>query len=166
MLMEIENLVIEYSDNKEYLKWLTQNLIDDNRIYYYNINAECMDDKINIWKNNLLIAKIDNQIIGAVYYTFNHQIYKKGCCIDQIYIDTNYRQLNIGTKLLEKVIIDLKNREIQYVNSFIAKSNIASIKLFKKFKFKKTGLMIHGFNNNKLELLNGYTLFFRKTKFI
>lgn len=109
------NIILEFSENlpDDELK-----SIDD----YVN-------DEVNLNIHNTKIIKLDGKVIGSI------TTYSKddGIFLDEIYIDTNYRNKGIGTKIIEYI---LKNNKVVYLNVY--KENKKAVSLYKKLGFIAT----------------------------
>ncbi|HCM88764.1 MULTISPECIES: N-acetyltransferase [Vagococcus] len=70
----------------------------------------------------------------ATLSVLEHQVKKNEIYIDYIVIDQHFRNLGIGSKLLNKAMTSIK--EDQYLSLYVAKSNIGAIELYKKKGFK------------------------------
>ena len=99
------------------------------------------DLKEKIQSNEIIVAKMQNNIVG--YVTFNIQEknnpimrYRKQLQIEAICVDENNRCKGIGTELLKhlKNIAKEKNCTDMYLT--VNEENINAIKLYEKFGFK------------------------------
>ncbi len=86
------------------------------------------------------VCLVKNNIVGwlALSPVSSRQAYS-GVVELSIYIDEEFRNLKIGTKLIEHLINNLDNKEIWTIESLIIQENITSIKLHEKCGFRMVG---------------------------
>ena len=116
-----------------------------------NLNSD-FDDfwNINNLKNDFsnpnstyLIAKVENEIVGFAGFL-------KICDeanIMNIVTKKNKRNLGIGSKLLEKIILYAKNRNCKSITLEVNEHNNIAIHLYEKYNFKRIGLRKKYYNN-------------------
>ena len=103
-------------------------IIKDSFIDYNYINNEFNNNPFA----HLLILFEDDKIIGYLYYS---DIYDR-LEINQIEIDSNYRNCGYGTKLLDYFTKNVdKNITLE-----VKEDNIPAITIYKKFNFKQTAI--------------------------
>lgn len=114
------NLLIKYKLNNifEYAKDLDQEEITKINNY--------VNSKISKQINNYKIIKSDNKIIGCLLV----EKHLDGVILDEIFIEEEYRNNGIGTKIINDV---LSNYCIVYL--WVYKDNINAIKLYEKLGF-------------------------------
>ena len=116
-----------------------------------NLNSD-FDDfwNINNLKNDFsnpnstyLIAKVENEIVGFAGFL-------KICDeanIMNIVTKKNKRNLGIGSKLLENLILYAKNRNCKSITLEVNEHNNIAIHLYEKYNFKRIGLRKKYYNN-------------------
>ncbi len=87
-----------------------------------------------------LVAEVDNQVIGwtALQPYSNRQVYR-GVAEVSIYIQTKFRGIGIGEKLLKTLIEESENQGYWTLQSGIFEINKASIALHDKVGFRLVG---------------------------
>jgi phosphinothricin acetyltransferase len=113
-------------------------------------------------ENNLavIVAEIENKIVGwASLSKWSHKEGYKYTVENSIYVDNNYRGKGIGTKLLERLIVEAKNNNYKNLIAQIAEGNESSVKLHKKYGFKRVGTLKKvGYKFNRLHDISIYQL--------
>ncbi len=103
------------------------------------INKEYIENEI---KNNpyfkCLLVEENNIIIGYLYYS---DIYER-IEINQIEVDSNYRNKGYGTLLLSYLI----NNNKKDITLEVKETNEYAIKLYKKFNFKEVAIRNNYYN--------------------
>lgn len=98
---------------------------------------KCIDNKTKYF----IVAEKEGIIVGYAIVTISERapVYKisKIGILDAITVDSNYRKLGIGTKLLESCLEWFKENKLNYVEAFIDSKNIESIKLNEKLGFEE-----------------------------
>ena len=131
--IEINNLAKQV--HRLHVKWRSDLYLDIDEV----IKKEDLKEKIQ--SNEIIVAKMQNNIVG--YVTFNIQEknnpimrYRKQLQIEAICLDENNRCKGIGTELLKhlKNIAKEKNCTDMYLT--VNEENINAIKLYEKFGFK------------------------------
>ncbi len=131
--IEINNLAKQV--HRIHVKWRPDLYLDIDEV----IKKEDLKEKIQ--SNEIIVAKMQNNIVG--YVTFNIQEknnpimrYRKQLQIEAICVDENNRCKGIGTELLKhlKNIAKEKNCTDMYLT--VNKENINAIKVYEKFGFK------------------------------
>ena len=131
--IEINNLAKQV--HRIHVKWRPDLYLDIDEV----IKKEDLKEKIQ--SNEIIVAKMQNNIVG--YVTFNIQEknnpiirYRKQLQIEAICLDENNRCKGIGTELLKhlKNIAKEKNCTDMYLT--VNEENINAIKLYEKFGFK------------------------------
>lgn len=131
--IEINNLAKQV--HRIHVKWRPDLYLDIDEV----INKEDLKEKIQL--NEILVAKIQNEIVGYVIFNIqekNNPImrYRKQLQIEAKCVDENNRCKGIGTELLKhlKNIAKEKNCTDMYLT--VNEENINAIKLYEKFGFK------------------------------
>jgi len=113
-------------------------------------------------ENNLavIVAEIENKILGwASLSKWSHKEGYKYTVENSIYVDNNYREKGIGTKLLKQLIIEAKENNYKNLIAQIADGNERSVILHKKHGFKKVGTLKKiGYKFNRLHDISIYQL--------
>lgn len=131
--IEINNLAKQV--HRLHVKWRPDLYLDIDEV----IKKKDLKEKIQ--SNEIIVAKMQNNIVG--YVTFNIQEknnpimrYRKQLQIEAICVDENNRCKGIGTELLKhlKNIAKEKNCTDMYLT--VNEENINAIKLYEKFGFK------------------------------
>ena len=131
--IEINNLAKQV--HRIHVKWRSDLYLAIDEV----IKKEDLKEKIQ--SNEIIVAKMQNNIVG--YVTFNIQEknnpimrYRKQLQIEAICVDENNRCKGIGTELLKhlKNIAKEKNCTDMYLT--VNEENINAIKLYEKFGFK------------------------------
>lgn len=127
----------------ENLKFSKMTITNLNQIS--NILASEFDDfwNYNILKNELesknsyyFIAKLNNEIVGFIGIK---------CILDEaeimnIVVKKDFRNMKIGSYLLENLILNINNYKIKKINLEVNSNNISAILLYKKYGFKIDGI--------------------------
>ena len=79
-----------------------------------------------------MIYKKDNKNIGFIDFSFIYDRIE----INYIYVDSDYRKQQIGTKLIEELISFAKINNCINITLEVNENNISAIKLYEKFNFK------------------------------
>lgn len=102
-----------------------------------------VNSHISNQRNNYKIIIADNRIIGCILLEKKYD----GMVLDEIYIEENYRNKGLGTKIIKDVIL---NNSIIYL--WVYKENVKAISLYQKLGFntvEKTGTRL--FMENRKE---------------
>ncbi|MBQ9072029.1 MAG: GNAT family N-acetyltransferase [Bacilli bacterium] len=111
---------------------------DDNIKENLCINS-FFDKRVNVDNNIILVALIDNKIVGYVYCIVDNdnKITKETeAKIESIYVDLEYRNKGIGTKLINEIISLLKEKNVKYIFIENLVENQNSKYLYEKLGFK------------------------------
>lgn len=91
-------------------------------------------------KDCRLISKIDNKIVGwAALSNVSSRCVYSGVAEISIYIDFAYRNMGIGSKLMDSLIKESELVGIWTLQAGIFPENIGSIKLHQKYGFRIVG---------------------------
>lgn len=96
-------------------------------------------DKAHI-KSCRIAALINDKMVGwaALSPVSSRDVYR-GVAEVSVYVNTNYGGRGIGTKLLQKLIIESENEGFWTLQSGIFPENTASLKMHKKLGFREIG---------------------------
>lgn len=78
----------------------------------------------------------EDKIVGYLFYS---KIYER-IEIDQIEVDSAYRQRGIASKLLHQLIQLAKEENLTNITLEVRKDNVAALALYEKFQFKKVAI--------------------------
>lgn len=98
--------------------------------------------------NKVLVLIINDKIIGVIKYTI---LYERSE-LEYLYIDAKYRRKNMASKLMDYLFNDLLNNNCKSVTLEVAFDNLAALKLYDRFGFKKIGIR-KGYYNGKDAIL-------------
>lgn len=131
--IEINNLAKQV--HRLHVKWRPDLYLDIDEV----IKKEDLKEKIQ--SNEIIVAKMQNNIVG--YVTFNIQEknnpimrYRKQLQIEAICVDENNRCKGIGTELLKHLKNIAKEKKCTDMYLTLNEENINAIKLYEKFGFK------------------------------
>ena len=98
------------------------------------------------WKRRIrsvLFALVDNKPIGMIVLHFESKIKTKHIAnIYGVYVKNEYRNLGIGTKLLESAIsLAKKNKGTIKIDLNVNPKQKAAVNLYKKYDFKPVGIL-------------------------
>lgn len=131
--IEINNLAKQV--HRLHVKWRPDLYLDIDEV----IKKEDLKEKIQ--SNEIIVAKMQNNIVG--YVTFNIQEknnpimrYRKQLQIEAICVDENNRCKGIGTELLKHLKKIAKEKNCTDIYLTVNEENINAIKLYEKFGFK------------------------------
>lgn len=119
---------------------LLTKLIQDERQYDNSIDKDFIvkDYFKNIIKNKdniLLCYEEDNIIKGYIYLKPVANDNARGYLIDGLYVDSEYRNYGIATKLIENALTVIKN--VDFIDINVMANNIDAINLYKHFGFNE-----------------------------
>jgi ribosomal protein S18 acetylase RimI-like enzyme len=98
-----------------------------------------------VWQNrigHMLFAVINDRLIGMVSYVFENQFKAKHIAgIYSVYVDKDFRNQGIGSKLLDSAISVIKeNKDILKIKLSVNPEQQFAVKLYNKHGFKGAGL--------------------------
>ena len=116
---------------------MIRRISDIDRFQIYSIIKKefGVDYKDNVY-TNWYIYEINNIIVGFINYD---TIYDKAQ-IEYIFVDEKYRQSNIATQLLKKMIEDLVSKNIKNITLEVRIDNNQAIKFYEKNGFEKVSI--------------------------
>lgn len=142
MNIEIRNAIYE---DKDILNEMLEKLI---RYEYdhYNINVKedfkitsFFDKKLKEDNSIVLVACYNNNIIGYIYAYIDsdNKITKDlEAFVNSLYIEEDYRNKKIGTKLIKELIEVLKRKDVKFISIDNMVNNIEARSLYEKLDFK------------------------------
>ena len=114
-------------DEKQYDNFIDENFVVKN--YFKNVIKN---------KNNILLCYEEDEIIkGYIYLKFIENDNKKGYLIDGLYVDNEYRNKGIATKLIENALNVIKKANVDVVDINVMANNSVAINLYKHFGFNE-----------------------------
>ncbi len=121
---------------------LLTKLIQDERQYDDSIDEnfvvkDYFKNVINNKDNILLCYEEDEIIKGYIYLKLVNNDNKKGYLIDGLYVDNEYRNNGIATKLIENALNVIKKANISVVDINVMTNNSVAINLYKRFGFNE-----------------------------
>ena len=133
--------MIKRITDKEYLEKcdeLLNDLIVDEMKYdeFLDSSIKVKDYYIDEIKNenNVLFGYFDNDnLVGYIYLKKNNE---SGYKIDALYVRPEFRNREIGTKLLQEGINYLKSKNAEFIDINVLKNNFAAYNLYKKCGFE------------------------------
>lgn len=133
----------ELKDTKDANNLLTL-LIRNEKQYDPSINENCVisrfyEDMISNDSNILLVAEIDNKIIGYLYgyIVDNGNTYlDKVSKLDALYIIKEYRKNKIATKLINEFKSWSLKNGVKYIELQVLNDNTSAVNLYKKEGFR------------------------------
>lgn len=129
---------------------LLTKLIADEKQYDDNINENCVVRSLyeKFYNNDdicLYVAKYNNIVVGYIYgYLQNNGDCKNNtvCTLDALYILEEYRNNGVATELVNSFIKWAKNKDVHYIELKVCNLNEEAIKLYKKFEFFETKMIM------------------------
>ena len=82
-----------------------------------------------------LLAKENEEIIGAVFAEEKDTYYPTSANIKSIFVSEKWQGKRIGETLIEKCLDELKKAQIQYVTLSVDPKNKTAISLYEKYGF-------------------------------
>ena len=121
---------------------LLTKLIQDERQYDDSIDEnfvvkDYFKNVINNKDNILLCYEEDEIIKGYIYLKLVNNDNKKGYLIDGLYVDNEYRNNGIATKLIENALNVIKETNVAVVDINVMANNSVAISLYKRFGFNE-----------------------------
>ena len=121
---------------------LLTKLIQDERQYDNSIDKDFVVNNYfkNIIKNEnniLLCYEEDNIIKGYIYLKPVNNDSQNCYLIDGLYVDNEYRNKGIATKLIENALNVIKETNVAIVDINVMANNSVAISLYKRFGFNE-----------------------------
>lgn len=147
--MEFKIKKSNYDDALAANNLLTKLIVDEKK-YDDNINEKCIVKSLyekfyNSEDVCLYVAQYNNIVIGYIYgYIQNNGDCKNNivCTLDALYVLEEYRNKGVATKLVDSFIKWSKNKNAHYIDLKVCNLNEEAIKLYKKFKFFETKIIM------------------------
>ncbi len=109
---------------------------------FFSYNGYILDDfRRNIF-SKYFIYLIKSNIIGYVNY---YEIYDR-IEIANIFVDNEYRNKKIGSKMIEYLLKIADNKNIKNITLEVREDNYPAIALYKKYKFEKVAIRENYYN--------------------
>ena len=146
--MNISQMVRDYKENdKEQLRQL---VIESNLYQKRSLEKEVLDtEKVRDQTSNLfdgvlqhpedqhyIVAEIDGKLVGFILVEVSGMYVGRGS-VDDLYIQSEYRNKGIGKALLQAAFEWLKDNGVKRVGLGVHKSNEVAIKLYKSMGFEE-----------------------------
>ena len=121
---------------------LLTKLIQDERQYDNSIDKDFVVNNyfkniINNENNILLCYEEDNIIKGYIYLKPVNNDSQNCYLIDGLYVDNEYRNKGIATKLIENALNVIKETNVAVVDINVMANNSVAISLYKRFGFNE-----------------------------
>lgn len=140
-------MIIKKVDNTEEASIcdnLLTKLINDEKKYNDNLKEDYIvkDYFKNIYhkENRVLLIAKEEKIIGYTYVKIitddNGPTLYREALIDGLYVEEEYRNKGIGTKLIEEAIEWCKNNDVKCISLHAINKNIAAKRLYDKLGFE------------------------------
>ena len=99
-------------------------------------NYDIFKNELESKNSHYFIAKLNNEILGFIGIK---------CILDEaeimnIVVKKSYRNMKIGSFLLENLILNINNYKIKKINLEVNSNNISAISLYEKYGFKIDGI--------------------------
>mgnify|MGYP003307248037 CR=1 FL=1 len=91
---------------------------------------------------NIYVYEKDKKVVGFINYSI---IYDRAE-LSYIYVDKNYRNLNIASELMEFMIVDTIDNGCKNITLEVAANNEAGLKLYEKYNFSKQAIRKNYYN--------------------
>ena len=119
-------------------------LIHDEKKYDININEQCVvnclyENLIPNANNCILIAEDEDEIIGYLYgyiEDIGDGYINSKAQLEAMFVDEKYRNIGIGTMLINNFKIWLKSNKVKYLEVKVCNGNKSAITLYNKNGFK------------------------------
>ncbi len=113
------------------------NLDIDNIVYYENLifGTSLGHEMLNKELSNELAYYQVCEINGLFAGYFGMWISDITSEILNFFVVEEFRRQNVGSKLLEKAILEIENRKVKYMTLEVRESNLKAISLYKKYGF-------------------------------
>ena len=138
-LPALENLIAELFstlDNKDNIE--------------LQIASENLEKLINDSNSTILVAEIDDTIVGFLNFSIRQTIMHIGpsCLIDEIIVTENYRALDVGRELIMTAVDKSKRFDCCEIEVSTEFDNATAIEFYKKLGFRERGILLEK-NKNK-----------------
>ena len=92
--------------------------------------------------SHMLLAEIDNQIIGFINFSIRQSLLHKGYSglINELVVSKAYQDQEIGTMLLDAAIKECKNLGCCEIEVSTESANISAIQFYKQYGFDEKGV--------------------------
>lgn len=90
-----------------------------------------------------MVYKIDDKNVGFIDFSFIYDRIE----INYIYVDIKYRKQNIGTKLIEELVLFAKENNCINITLEVNENNDTAIKFYEKNRFKKSTIRKNYYGN-------------------
>ena len=104
---------------------------------YKELTDQDVKDMLEASSNNLIIARLGEQIVGMVTVLIFRIPYAKKGYIDDLIVDESYRGHGLGSQLLDRALVLAKEKEVAYIDFTSRPRRVAGNTLYEKLGFKK-----------------------------
>ena len=134
MNLELNNMKVSDLD---LISKLLETEFDD--FWNYNVFKQELENENSIY----IVAKCEGKIVGfgGIWKAVDDTH------ITNIVVKKDYRHLEIGTKILEKLISISKNLKFASITLEVNENNENAIRLYEKFRFEKLGVRKKYYNH-------------------
>ncbi len=126
---------------------LYQQLFDSEKVFDNNIKktykvsekeGQMIKKRIRSRKGIFLVAEIDSKIVGLIDGYIMENIYyeEKISYLNHLYVDEEYRNNDIGSKLIEEFSKVSKTKGAKYITLSAFENNTPAVSLYKKLGFE------------------------------
>ncbi len=123
--------------------------------HFDKIKEKLLEEYDSFWNPSVLESELSNPNSSYFVATTNETILGFGgiwkavddCHITDIVVKKDYRQNGIGSKLLEKLIQEAKQKNVKSLTLEVNANNIPAKKLYEKYGFKTLGVRKKYYNN-------------------
>ena len=137
-------------EEAEYLDEMLTKLIRDERNFDKGISEDFIvekyyENKINKEDNYLLVAEVNDFIIGYIYGyiiapTIDYTL--KVLKIDALYVNEEYRNLHIASSLMDEIKKIAKEQKVNFIEVNVLNENTKAYNLYKKANFKENKITL------------------------
>ena len=94
--------------------------------------------------SHMLLAEVDNRIVGFVNFSIRQTLLHKGYSglVDELVVTNDFRDKDIGSKLLDAAIKECKNLGCCEVEVCTESSNISAVQFYKGYGFDEKGVFL------------------------
>ena len=147
--MELNNLIIRkatFSD-LSIVSSLINELVDSlNRLDNIDVNIAVKNYHriLRDGNSHMVLAEVDNQIVGFVNFSIRQSLLHKGCSgmIDELIVSKAFRDKEIGTKLLDAAIKECKDLGCCEIEVSTESSNTSALQFYKRYGFDEKGVFL------------------------
>ncbi len=129
---------------KEFKELRLRALINDpiafGRSYEYEKSFSHFEWKRILENDNFLFALVDNQVVGMIGYKFSNQEKTKHIAeIIGVYVDPEFRGMNLGYQLIKEIMKLIKANKFKKVRLGVNTQQESALRLYQKIGFEVVG---------------------------